>query len=345
VSDELTDVSPAGTEPDAVRSNSPRIVAIIPTYRAKSTIVQVVRDTLSYVDRVIVVDDACPDESGRLAGGLDQRVEVVANPVNLGVGGATKKGFQRALELGAEYVVKVDSDGQMNVSYIPDLIQALQGLPELALVKGNRFVDSATLQTMPRLRLIGNSGLTFLVKIASGYWTLVDPTNGYFAMRTDDIRRLDLRMLDDRYFFEIDLLCALGRQKAPIAEMEMPAIYRGEHSSLSIGRALLTFPLHLADRFARRLLMSYLITEINVATMCLALGIPLLIAAVIFGGIEWAKSNATGIPRPTGTIILALLLFMIGFQLTLQAVFYDIQFCVRTVKLRRRGAIPALHDP
>jgi len=315
---------------------TPRVVAVIPTYRASRTIERVVSAALVFVDEIIVVDDACPENSAALVAGIDPRVEVLHHPKNLGVGGATKTGFRRALERSADFVVKIDADDQMDAMHIPDLIRALIAAPDLALVKGDRFVDPATLRTMPRLRLIGNSGLTFLVKIASGYWTLVDPTNGYFAMRAEDLERLDLGALDDRYFFEIDLLCALGRQKAPIAELEIPAIYRGEPSSLSIRHSLRTFPFRLADRFLRRLLVNYLISEINVGSLCALVGLPMLLIAVIFGGAEWAKSAATGIPRPTGTIILALLLFMIGFQLTLAAVIYDVQFCVRTVKLRRR---------
>jgi dolichol-phosphate mannosyltransferase len=137
------------------------VVAVVPTYRSRETVVKVVRETLAFVDRVIVVDDACPDASGSLVAGLDPRVELLVNAQNLGVGGSTKAGFARAIELGAAYVVKVDSDDQMDPSYIPELIDALETMPELALAKGNRFVDSATLHKMPPLRLIGNSGLTF----------------------------------------------------------------------------------------------------------------------------------------------------------------------------------------
>jgi hypothetical protein len=133
---------------------------------------------------------------------------------------------------------------------------------------------------------------------------------------------MNLDVLSDRYFFEIDLLCSFGLARRAIAELEMPAIYGDESSSLSIRRALLTFPGRLLSRFLKRLLVNYLIVEINVGTVC------------VFGSHEWLISVASG-PRPTGVIILALLLFILGFQLTMQALFYDIQFSTRTVKIRR----------
>jgi hypothetical protein len=123
-----------------------------------------------------------------------------------------------------------------------------------------------------------------------------------------------------------------------IAELEMPARYGDESSSLSIPHVMMSFPMKLAARFARRLLVNYLIVEINVGSLCGLIGLPLLAAAIVFGGHEWLIASASGIPRPTGTIVLALLLFMIGFQLSLQALLYDVQFSTRTVKLRRERA-------
>jgi dolichol-phosphate mannosyltransferase len=321
------------------------VAAIVPTYRAKTTIAKVVEGALLVVDLVIVVDDACPEFSGELVRGLDPRVHIIRLERNRGVGGATKRGIIEALRLGAEYIVKIDADDQMDAAYVPQMVDLLDRFPEVDLVKGNRFADPATLRTMPTARLIGNAGLTLLVKFSSGYWTIVDPTNGFIALRADAARELDLNRLAERYFFEIDLLCALGLGRRVIGELEMPAIYAGEQSSLSIGHVLLSFPFRLAARFLRRILVNYLIVEINVGTLCAVLGIPLLLVGTIFGGVEWAHSLSSGIPRPTGTIVLALLLFTVGFQLTLQALLYDVQFSTRTVKARGRRVIAARDDP
>jgi glycosyltransferase involved in cell wall biosynthesis len=315
-------------------SASSVVAVVIPAYRASSTIRAVVEDSLRVADVVFVVDDRCPERCGDLVQDVPD-VHVIRHDVNRGVGGATKTGIAAAIAHGADIIVKVDSDGQMDASYVPRMVEVLESHTDVDMVKGNRFAHAATLAAMPPLRLIGNAGLTLLVKFSSGYWTIVDPTNGFVAVRSDAFESIDLRSLADRYFFEIDLLCALGLRKRGIAEMEMPARYAGEHSSLSISRVLLSFPPRLFTRFVKRLLVNYVVTELNVASLCALIGIPMLVFGTAFGAHEWAISAATGVSRPTGTIVLALLLFMLGFQLTLQALLYDVQFGVRTLKVAR----------
>ncbi len=313
---------------------APRIAVVVPAYRARSTIGTVVQKALDVADLVVVVDDACPDRTIDLVA-LHPRVVGLRHDVNRGVGGATKTGMLEALRRGAEYVVKVDSDDQMDVSYVPAMIELLERYAEIDLVKGNRFADNATLRSMPLARLIGNAGLTLLVKFSSGYWTIVDPTNGFIAIRARVLRKLSLSRLADRYFFEIDLLCEFGLGRRTIAEMEMPAIYAGESSSLSIWRVLLDFPPRLLSRFLRRIVINYLVVEINVGSLCGIIGLPLLLFAIVFGGYEWWISSATNVQRTPGTVVLALMLFMIGFQLSLQAMLYDVQFATRTLKVQR----------
>jgi glycosyltransferase involved in cell wall biosynthesis len=325
-------------EPSAPADPSPKprsVAVIVPAYRARETIGRVVEGALRVADFVVVVDDACPQSSGQLVQGIDPRVHVLCHDVNGGVGKATKTGIAEALRLGADYLVKIDADDQMDLSFVPQMIEILERYAEVDMVKGNRFADPATLKTMPTARLIGNAGLTLLIKFSSGYWTIVDPTNGFIALRAESVQESDLDGLADRYFFEIDLLCTFGLRRRVIAELEMPAIYGNERSSLSIRHALFSFPPKLAARFFRRLLVNYLIVEVNVGSLCALTGIPLLLFAIVFGAHEWAISISSGIGRPTGTIVLALLLFMIGFQLSMQALLYDVQFSTRTIKLRR----------
>ena len=338
----LDQIAPAlDTAPD-----EPSLVAVvIPTYKARATIERVVQRALAVSDLVVVVDDADPDRSADLVRGTDARVHVVHHDVNRGVGGATKTGMREAIALGARYIVKIDSDDQMDTSYVPFMIETLERYPEVDLVKGNRFADPATLRRMPFLRLIGNASATLLVKFSSGYWSIVDPTNGFLATRREVILNTDLDALADRYFFETDLLCAFGLRRRVVAEVEMPAIYSDEPPGPWGLRTLLPFPVKLTQRFFRRLLLNYLIVEINVGSLCGLIGFPLLAFAIAFGWHEWSGSLAEQTSRPSGTIVLALILFMFGFQLSLIALLYDVGFSTPTIKLRRERAGRAADRP
>ncbi len=330
-----------GVTPDLVASalsalpTAPLVAIVIPTYKARRTIERVVAQALANANLVIVVDDACPEHSSDLVRGIDPRVHVLVHEINRGVGGATKTGMSEAIRLGADYIVKIDADAQMDVSYIPFMIETLEELPHVDLVKGNRFADPATLRSMPLPRLIGNAITTLLVKFSSGYWTIVDPTNGFIAVRPDVLRQTDLDRLADRYFFETDLLCAFGLRRRVVAEVEMPAIY-GEGSPRSWGLPmLLPFPVKLAQRFARRLLLNYFVLEINVGSLCGLMAMLVLAAAAVLAGYDGSKSLAAGTPIPATTVIILLLLFILGTQLLFQALLYDIQVSVPTLKLRR----------
>ncbi|HEY1882753.1 MAG TPA: glycosyltransferase family 2 protein [Candidatus Cybelea sp.] len=322
---------------------------MIPTYRAHGTICEVVRGVLPYVDKVIVVDDACPESSSEAVHQAFREhpsVYLLARGKNGGVGAATKAGIEKALELDVDVIVKIDSDGQMDPSYIPAIVELFNCEPNLAYVKGNRFFDPGVVSRMPAIRLLGNSCLSLMAKFASGYWNVLDPTNGYLAFSTDLLSAVNWRHFDDRYFFEMSVLCQFGLKRAQIAEMEMQTIYGQESSSLSISRALLSFPPRLAWLFMRRLLLQYYLFDINIGSLYILLGLLLTGFGTAFAAFEWLQSITTGIPRTTGTVMLAVLPFLMGFQLLLNALLYDVQFAARSTreliarKRRARRAVP-----
>lgn len=308
---------------------------IIPTYRARETICDVVRGALRYVDVVIVVDDACPDASGDLVKQTFRAhpsVQVIQRPKNGGVGAATKTGLERALDLAMDVIVKIDSDGQMDPSYIPSIIELFVGDPNLAFVKGNRFFDSRVLARMPAIRLFGNSLLSLFSKFASGYWNVLDPTNGYLAFNGRLLPAVNWNGFADCYFFEISVLCEFGLKHAAIAEMEMETIYGQELSSLSIWRTMFAFPPKLGRLFLRRLLLQYFVFDINLASLYTLLGLALGGFGVGFAIFQWSQTITTGIPRTTGTVMLAVLPFLMGFQLVLNALLYDVQFAAKSTR-------------
>ncbi|MCC7118276.1 MAG: glycosyltransferase family 2 protein [Anaerolineales bacterium] len=303
------------------------IAVVVPAYRVERTIERVIADLPAYVQRIIIVDDASPDSSAERVAELsqkDQRLVLIRHPHNQGVGAAMLSGFRKALELGAQIVVKVDGDHQMDASQIPALIAPLiQGKADY--VKGNRFRDFAALQTMPLTRRIGNLGLSFLTKAASGYWNLFDPTNGFFAIRAEALAQLPFEKIDPRYFFETSMLANLYLINACALDTPIPARYGAEVSHLSIRRTLFEFPLKLLRVFLRRILLKYYIYDFSIASLYIAIGTPLFLFGLGFGAIKWIQYASQNIPAPTGTVMLPTLCVILGIQLLLSAIEFDIK--------------------
>ncbi|MDO9300045.1 MAG: glycosyltransferase family 2 protein [Anaerolineales bacterium] len=301
------------------------IATVIPAYRVERDIESVLQNLPAYIKLIIVVDDASPDSTSDLvaaAAKKDGRITLICHAENQGVGGAMISGFRKALELGAQIVIKLDGDGQMDPAHIPALITPLiQGKADY--VKGNRFRDSQSLQQMPFIRRLGNLGLSFLTKAATGYWGIFDPTNGFFAIRAELLTQLPLERIDKRYFFETSMLANLYLLGALVMDTPIPARYGNETSHLSIRRALFEFPSKLFVTFLRRILLKYYILDFSMMSLYLIVGIPLLLFGGIFGGIKWIEYASRNIPAPTGTVMLPTLCVILGIQILLSAIEID----------------------
>jgi glycosyltransferase involved in cell wall biosynthesis len=302
----------------------PKIAVIIPCYRVREKIVEVVDSVLETADFVIAVDDCCPEKSGEFLRGArtNPKLTIVFHEVNQGVGGAMTTGFKTALEVGADIVVKMDGDGQMEARHLPRLIGPLIAR-RADFTKGNRFFDLRALRAMPLVRRFGNFGLTLLSKAASGFWHLSDPTNGYFALRANALRLLNFHLLAPRYFFEISLLIQLNVIRAVALDVPIPAKYADENSSLSPWRALCTFPSKLATGLLHRIWWRYFIYDINIVTVFLMTGALLFFGGGIFGAWRWSHNWIYGHEQSAGTVALAMLPMILGFQMLLQAVVLD----------------------
>jgi dolichol-phosphate mannosyltransferase len=302
-----------------------RIAAILPCYRVAAQIVDVIAAIPSFVDHIIVVDDACPDGSGDLVSARisDPRVEVLRHAANQGVGAAVVTGYRRALELGADIAVKIDGDGQMDPSLLPAFLRPIaMGVADYT--KGNRFFSLGSVQGMPAARLVGNAILSFLTKISTGYWRTFDPTNGYVALHCKVIGLLPLDRLAGRYFFESEMLFRLGTLNAAVVDVPMRARYGDETSNLSIGRVVGEFARKHVQNACKRFCYNYLLRDFSVATLELLAGITLLAIGISIGFQSVATSAQTGIPTPAGTVAVAVIGVILGIQLVLAFIAYDI---------------------
>lgn len=306
-----------------------KIAVVVSCYRVSRHIEAVLSGIGDSVHHILVVDDCCPEGSGDIAARLaDPRIEVLRHPVNKGVGGAVVSGYRRALDLGCDVAIKMDGDGQMDPAELPRLIAPLRD-NRADYAKGNRFLHSRELKAMPPIRLIGNSALSFLVKAASGQWGVMDPTNGYTAIHRRALEALELDRLSERFFFESDILIQLGIAGLPVADVAMPARYGTEASSLSVTQVMRDFPPLLLRGFVRRLLIRYFLGDFNIASLYLVIGLPLLLFGLGSGAVQWRDAIASGVTRTAGTVMLVAMPTILGFQLLLQAIAYDVQAAPR----------------
>lgn len=309
----------------AVLNMSASIAVVLPCFRVGNIVLDVIANIGPEVSHIIVVDDACPDGSGKLVqkNVSDPRVEVVFREQNGGVGAAVVSGYRRALELGAGIVVKLDGDGQMDPALIPDLVGPIQsGFCDYA--KGNRFFNLAFLSEMPGMRLFGNSCLSLLNKIASGYWNVMDPTNGFVAIEGRVLALLPLEKLEPRYFFESDMLYRLGTVRAVVADVPMVARYGDEVSNLSIRKVLLQFPGKLFVRFLKRLFYTYFLRDFNAGSLFFVMSLPLVAFSLVYGSHAWYSGFVSGQASAPGVVMLAALPFLIGMHLLVSAINWDI---------------------
>ena len=315
-----------------------RVCVVIPMYRAEPYILSVLEGIPAWVWRIIAVDDCSPDHCAEKVMALrdsqrESRIIVASHQQNQGVGGAMLTGMNKAVEIGASVMVKMDSDGQMSSAYLEDLVAPIV-CGRADYTKGNRFYHTRQIVRMPLIRRVGNLGLSFLTKMASGYWNVFDPTNGYVAISARTFQALDQQRIHRRYFFETSMLLELNLVRAVIMDVPMPAIYQGEISSLSAWKSFYEFFYFLFRGMARRFWLQYFVLDFSIASLYFLVGALLCLFGVGWGAYFWEKSIATNVIASTGTVMIAVLPLILGFQLLIQALAYDVQNVPRTVQPR-----------
>lgn len=302
------------------------ISVVIPCYNVARQIERVICKIPDDITYIIAVNDCSTDETDCILSKLlqeNKRLIYLKHEVNQGVGGAMITGFKKALELNCDIAIKMDGDGQMDHSNIHKLIKPISsGLADFS--KGNRFRDFKALKNMPAFRRVGNLGLSFLIKAASGYWNVFDPTNGFIAIHKDTLSSINFTKIHKRYFFESSLLIELYYSNAVVVEVPMKAQYADEKSNLSISKTLFEFPPKLLYAFIRRVILKYFLFDFNIASLYILFGLPVFLFGAVYGITNYIKYASQNAPAPTGTVVIPTLLIILGFQLLLSAANYDV---------------------
>jgi dolichol-phosphate mannosyltransferase len=301
------------------------IAVVIPSFRVTRHILGVIASIGPEVGRIYVVDDKCPDGSGALvrASCADARVTVLEHAENLGVGGAVMTGYAAAIADGASVIVKLDGDGQMDARLIPQFVAPILA-GEADYTKGNRFFDLAQIGAMPLARLVGNALLSLMTKVSSGYWDLFDPTNGYTAIHADAARHLPFGQISRRYFFESDMLFRLNTLHAVVVDVPMDAVYGDEVSNLKIRAIVTEFAAKHVRNFFKRLFYNYYLRNMSLASIELPLGVSMLAFGTVYGIGHWVQAARLDTTTPAGTVMVAALPIIMGMQLILAFLAYDI---------------------
>lgn len=318
-----------------------RIAVIIPSYKVREHIIQTISAVGKEVEKIYVVDDKCPDNSGDYVNlhCKDGRVVVLFNEENLGVGGAMIKGYLHAIADEMDILVKIDGDGQMDPSLIKYFTHPIE-MGHADYTKGNRFFSSKALKSMPFKRLIGNAALSFITKASSGYWDILDPTNGYTAIHAKVAAVIDWDTVSKRYFFESDVLFHLGRVKACVIDIPLMSLYGTEESNLHIKKVIPIFLKKNTRNLFSRLINAYFVRGFSVGSMALLGAFCLLVIGSFLAIYIGVKSNFTGVPTSLGAIFSVALMLIFGFQLLMTFLSVDMASNARKPIYPQLGIVP-----
>lgn len=307
------------------------IAVVIPCYKVKNHILDVISSIGQEVSRIYIVDDCCPDESGDYVLTMcgDARVIVLKHEVNQGVGAAVLTGYKAAIRDNIDIIVKIDGDGQMDPNLLPIFVEPiLSGRADYA--KGNRFFNLDDVTEMPNIRIFGNAILSLFSKFSSGYWGIFDPTNGYTAIHGSVASMLPCKKISKRYFFESDMLFRLNTLRAVVIDIPMSAKYGDEVSNLKVSKILGEFLVKHIKNFFKRIFYNYYLRDMSLASIELPVGVIMLLFGLTYGLYNWVYAASTNTSTPTGTIMLSVLPILFGLQLILAFFAQDMSFTPKT---------------
>ncbi len=301
-----------------------RVAAVVPAHNEEALIARVIETMPPWVDFIVVVDDCSTDSTGDAVRGVgDPRVSLIRHEQNTGVGGAILTGHQVALDLGADVNVVMAGDGQMDPAFLPNLLDPVIE-DGYGFAKANRFFSMDSFTGMPRHRIFGNVALSFATKLASGYWHLFDPQNGYTAVHRHALERLSFDRIARGYSFENDLLIHLNILRVPAVDVPIPACYGTELSGIRLRRVVPEMTSLLLRGFWKRFFYKYVLWSFSPIAMFLLFGLMLTSMGLLMG--SWVVAHTLGTATAsTGSVLLAVTPFLIGVNMIMYALMLDIQ--------------------
>ena len=302
-----------------------RVAVVVPAYDEEALVAETIAGVPAFVDRIFVVDDASRDDTAARAGSTgDARVEVIRHERNLGVGAAIVTGYKRALAERIDVTCVMAADNQMDPADLETLVVPV-ARGEVDYAKANRLVTGEAWKLIPRMRYLGNAALSFLTKIASGYWHVADSQSGYTAIALRTLGALDLDRVYRRYGFPNDMLVHLNVVNARVRDFPSRPIYGvGERSGIRYRHVVPKISWLLCKAFFWRLREKYVIRDFHPLVFFYALGLLMTLVGLALGVFETVL-RIMGHSITPATIVLVALLLISGSQFTLFAMWFDME--------------------
>lgn len=303
------------------------ICVVVPAYNEELLIGRTVTTMPEFVDRICVVDDQSRDRTPQIVSELareDPRVVLIRLEQNGGVGAAIRTGYIWCRDNGIDIAVVMAGDGQMDPADLPALLDPVVE-DRADYTKANRLITGEAWKKIPRTRYLGNTFLTFLTKIASGYWHVTDSQTGYTALNRKALDLLPLADIYPRYGMPNDMLVKLNIYNMRVMDIPCNPIYNiGEKSGICIRKVVFTLSFLLMRLFARRMFQKYIVRDFHplvlfyvFAGLLFLVDIPLLLR--LFG--LWAINGNV----PPITALATMFVTMLGFQSALFAMLFDME--------------------
>jgi glycosyltransferase involved in cell wall biosynthesis len=305
-----------------------KVGVVVPAYNEEKLIERTIRTMPPFVDRIIVVDDCSRDRTAEIVQNLGDefgaRLILVRHERNQGVGRTIVTGYQRAIEEECEVTAVMAGDAQMDPR---DLIRIIEPVAkrEADYVKGNRLFRGESWQMIPKHRYLGNSVLSFLTKVASGYWHIADSQSGYTAISLIALKRLELDHIYPRYGMPNDILVRLNIHNFRVRDVSVRPVYNiGERSGIRLYKVIPTISWLLFKGFWRRMLRKYVIQDFHplIFFYLLSFGALALSAVFFFRTLYyWIDLGSV----PTTSFLVFWFLLISGFQSLFFAMWFDME--------------------
>ena len=302
------------------------IAVVVPAYKEELLIKPTLLSIPQFVDKIYAVNDCSPDQTGKIideCARSDSRIFPIHHKHNAGVGGAIISGYKQALVDDIDIVSVMAGDNQMDPAFLPELLDpVVDGVVDYTV--GNRLVNEKFRRGMSKWRFVGNSVLTLLTKIASGYWQLMDPQNGYTAISRRALETISLDSIYPQYGYCNDLLVWMNTFGFRVRNVPHPARYGLERSKIKYSTYIVRLSWLLLNAFFWRLKMKYVVLSFHPLVFFYFAGFLFTFLGVMFGFyaiyFKFILHNELFVPA-----VVSIIIFALGIQFMLFAMLFDMR--------------------